>query len=73
MCWIYWISSLQNLLKKFRVIGFDNINDYYDVSLKKSRLKNLEEQKTSEKSEWKFIFGNLEDKQKIDEVFKITP
>ena len=61
----------KNLLKKnLRVIGFDNINNYYDVSLKKSRLNNLEEQKTSEKSQWKFIFGDLEDKQKIDEIFK---
>ena len=26
---------------KFHVIGVDNINNYYDVNLKKSRLKNL--------------------------------
>ena len=61
----------KNLLKKnLMVIGFDNINDYYDVNLKKSRLKKLEEQKNNERSEWKFIFGNLEDKEKIDEIFK---
>ena len=37
---IIFAKSLKNL----RVIGFDNIK-HHDVSLKKSRLKNLEEQK----------------------------
>ena len=32
----------QELIRKGkRVIGIDNLNDYYDVNLKKSRLENL--------------------------------
>ena len=27
--------------KKFKVIGLDNINNYYSINLKKDRLKNL--------------------------------
>lgn len=46
------------------VIGFDNLNDYYDVSLKQSRLEVLKRYE-------KFTFnkGDLADKEKVDEVF----
>ena len=52
------------------VVGFDSVNDYYDVSLKKERLHILEE--TSKKSDtgtFCFIHGNLADKKLIDSVF----
>ena len=52
------------------VVGFDSVNDYYDVSLKKERLHILEE--TSQKSDtgtFCFIHGNLADKKLIDSVF----
>ena len=29
------------LIKKYKVIGIDNFNDYYDVKLKKARIKEL--------------------------------
>ena len=29
--------------KGFKVIGLDNLNDYYDINLKKNRLNNLQE------------------------------
>lgn len=47
------------------VVGVDNINDYYDVSLKKARLKNLQEKEG-------FIFEevNISDRPAINEVFK---
>ena len=31
----------RTLLKKQKVIGVDNINNYYDTKIKKDRLKNL--------------------------------
>ena len=31
-------TSLKFLKKGFKVIGVDNLNDYYDVKLKKNRL-----------------------------------
>ena len=39
-----------NLCKKLldeeiNVIGFDNLNDYYDVNLKEARLKQLSQEK----------------------------
>ena len=62
------------------VVGVDQINDYYDIELKYSRLKDLEIEKTSIVEGKKitsstydnhsFYKGNLEDKDFIDSVFK---
>lgn len=55
------------LLKEFegvRVIGLDNMNNYYDPKLKEERLVNL-----SEFSNFSFIKGSLEDKELIDSLF----
>jgi len=51
--------------KDAQVIGFDSVNDYYDVSLKEYRLKNLEKYKN-----FTFIKGNLADKELVDKTFK---
>lgn len=47
-----------------RVIGLDNMNDYYDVRIKESRLNEL-----TEFSNYTFIKGNLADKELIDSIF----
>lgn len=47
------------------VIGFDSVNDYYDVRLKEYRLKDLEQYDNFE-----FIRGNLADKVAVNEVFE---
>lgn len=52
------------------IVGIDNMNDYYDVSIKEYRL--LQIQKTVEKntnSKWIFLKGNIADKHWLDEVF----
>ena len=46
------------------VVGFDNMNDYYDVSLKEERLKML-----SGSPNFKFFKGDLADRQQINELF----
>lgn len=59
----------QRLLKDFptvTVIGIDNMNDYYDVSIKEWRLNQLEE--FGER--FTFIKGNIADKSLIDKIFK---
>lgn len=48
-----------------RVIGIDNMNDYYDVRLKKFRLKELSEYET-----FTFIKGNIADKKTVEEIFE---
>lgn len=52
------------LEQKARVIGFDNLNDYYDVSLKKERLSLL-----SKYNHFTFIKGDLSNKQEVESVF----
>ena len=46
------------------VIGLDNMNDYYDVRLKEDRLNEL-----SNYSNFKFIKGDLADKELINKIF----
>ena len=46
------------------IVGVDNLNDYYDVSLKEARLKMLQNKN------FKFIKGDISDKAFIDNLFK---
>lgn len=48
-----------------KVIGLDNMNDYYDVNIKNYRLEQLSEVG----GDWTFIKGNLSDKQTINGIF----
>ena len=50
------------------LIGFDNNNDYYDVSLKECRLDQLNQIKT--RNEYKFIKGDLADKTLLESLFQ---
>ncbi len=52
-----------------RVIGIDNINDYYDVELKKKRLEVLSKD-PSRKKNWQFIKTDLLDKEQLFQIFK---
>lgn len=47
-----------------KVVGIDNMNDYYDVRLKEERLKAL-----SSFSSFVFIKGDIADKSTIDKLF----
>lgn len=46
------------------VVGFDNINDYYDTKFKYARLNILEKY-----NNFKFMKGDLADKQAVDKLF----
>ena len=48
-----------------KVIGFDNMNPYYDVRLKKSRLNILKEY-----DNFIFIKGDLADKEAVNRIFE---
>lgn len=45
------------------VVGLDNMNDYYDVSLKEWRLKQIVS------GNWKFIKGDIADKSLVEKLF----
>ena len=76
------VKRLFNDVQGATVVGVDNMNDYYDVSLKEYRLKELETLqnlgRTSDLSptqgdkrgSWIFIKGDISDKSFIDSLFE---
>ena len=52
-----------------KIVGLDNINDYYDKSLKESRLKSIEEISSKYKGQFIFYKCSLEDKSFIESIF----
>lgn len=74
--------TVQKLLNEgYSVVGLDNINDYYDVNLKYSRLEDLgierhqiTENKLTESTlysgAFSFIKLNLEDKENLPKLFE---
>ncbi|VTS27184.1 nucleotide sugar epimerase [Streptococcus pseudoporcinus] len=51
------------------IIGLDNMNDYYDVSLKDFRLNQINSLAKISKSKWTFIKGSIADRTLVDEIF----
>ena len=47
------------------VIGIDNINSYYDINLKKARLKELQLLSKIKNSKWYFFKEDIENEEKI--------
>ena len=60
----YLTRRLLEEIDGVKVIGFDSVNDYYDVSLKEWRLKQL-----SNFDNFIFIKGNLADKELVNKMF----
>ncbi len=64
------VLELLRSLSPVKIIGLDNMNDYYDVSIKEYRLQQLDKCAAEHvDSEWVFIKGNLADKALIDKIF----
>lgn len=57
-------KALLNKDEEITIVGYDNVNDYYDTTLKEDRLKQLIGFKN-----FIFIRADLADKAKVDEVF----
>ncbi len=62
---------LLSQLKSVHIIGIDNMNPYYDISIKEFRLNEIKKQaEEAKESDVKFIEGNIADKSLIGKVFK---
>lgn len=63
---IGYYTSQRLLNDNFEVVGVDNLNDFYDVNLKKTRLNLLKENVG-------FLFYQIDisDKEKLERIFKI--
>lgn len=65
------VLELIRTQESIHIIGIDNMNDYYDVSIKEWRLKEIETIASKHpESSWKFIKGNIADKELINRIFK---
>lgn len=64
------VKELLKTNEEISIIGFDSVNDYYDVSIKEYRLAEIEKLAESKpKCKYKFIKGNLADKALIEKIF----
>ena len=66
-------NLVKKLLKDYdakSIVGIDNVNDYYDVSLKEYRLQELDILAQTSDIEWVFLRGNIADKKMIEDVFE---
>lgn len=53
------------------IIGIDNLNDYYDVSIKEYRLNQIKSMADSHpESTWTFIKGSISDRELIQSIFE---
>ena len=52
------------------IVGIDNLNDYYDVSIKDWRLRQIEKAAVKHpKSGWTFVKGDIADREAVDGIF----
>ncbi len=64
------VMELLKSVEPITVIGLDNLNDYYDVSLKHYRLEQIKTVAAEHpSSKWEFVKGDLADKPLLDELF----
>ena len=67
------VKRLFKDVKGATIVGIDNMNDYYDVSLKEYRLKTLSNSPClgeENGNRWFFVKGDIADKATIDSLFE---
>lgn len=65
------VMELLREVDSVHIIGVDNMNDYYDVSIKEYRLQQIEKWAAQHpESSWNFIRGSIADKALIDQIFE---
>lgn len=65
------VMELLKEVQPVHIIGIDNMNDYYDVSIKEYRLKQIEGLAAEHPdSSWRFVKGSIADKELVDFLFE---
>ena len=65
------VLKLLNIASPVNIVGIDNMNDYYDVSIKEWRLKEIEKSAAEHsESSWTFVKGDIADREAVDGVFQ---
>lgn len=64
------VLKLLRTVDNIEILGIDNMNDYYDISIKEYRLKKIEEEIVKHSnSNWTFIKDSIANKDVIDRIF----
>lgn len=56
------VIELFKTIEDIKIVGIDNMNNYYDVSIKEWRLEQIEKLN----SQWTFIKGDISNKNTIE-------
>ena len=65
------VMELLKTVEPVTIIGLDNVNDYYDVSIKEFRLQEVQKvAQAHPASRWEFIKGNIADKALVESLFE---
>ena len=65
------VLKLLEIASPVNIVGIDNMNDYYDVSIKEWRLKEIEKAAAKHtESSWTFVKGDIADRDAVDGVFE---
>ena len=63
------VMKLLSTVEGICVVGLDNLNDYYDVSIKEYRLREIEKIHKAEGARWSFVKGSIADRELLEELF----
>ena len=63
------VMELLRTVRDVRIVGIDNMNDYYDVALKEYRLKQIEEIAAGVTGQFTLIKGSIADKELVNQCF----
>jgi UDP-glucuronate 4-epimerase len=58
------------LNKKHHVIGIDNLDDYYDINLKKHRLKEIKQLNLKQKNDYIFFKIDIKSQPRLQKLFR---
>lgn len=65
------VLELLRTISPIHIVGVDNMNSYYDVSIKEYRLNEIKSMEASHpESTWTFIVGTISDRELIQKVFR---
>ena len=65
------VLKLLETVPSAKIVGIDNMNSYYDVSIKEWRLEQIEAcAKEHPDASWAFIKGDIADRDTVDSIFE---
>lgn len=64
------VKRLFDSSDEVRIVGLDNLNHYYDPSLKDYRLSQLKKKSEEQKVDYQFVKGSIADRELVNRLFE---